>query len=89
MGAHSHVILVLRECIWNAPAVSLVFPAFDDTGSPDYPPRPIFYRPSVSTLVTASRFLVGCGRAELKPNTFSLLLLFYVFPVFPILLAPH
>ena len=26
-------ILVLRGCIWNAPVVSLVFPAFDDTSS--------------------------------------------------------
>ena len=32
-GAHAHVILVLCECIWNAPAVSLVLPAFDDTTS--------------------------------------------------------
>ena len=24
------LILVLRECIWNTPAVSLVLPAFDD-----------------------------------------------------------
>ena len=27
------VILVLHECIWNALAVSLVLPAFDDSGS--------------------------------------------------------
>ena len=32
-GACACVILVLRECILNAPAVSLVPPAFDDTGS--------------------------------------------------------
>ena len=32
-GAGARVILVLRECIWNAPAVLLVHPAFDDTGS--------------------------------------------------------
>ena len=31
-GAYAHVILILRECIGNAPAVSLVLPAFDDTG---------------------------------------------------------
>ena len=37
------VILVLRECIWNAPAVSLVFPAFDDIGSLGSPPRRVVY----------------------------------------------
>ena len=45
-GARARVILVLRECIWNAPAVSLVFPAFDDAGSLGYPPRQVVY-PSV------------------------------------------
>ena len=37
-GARYRVI-ILRECIWNAPAVSLVLPAFDDTGSLGFPPR--------------------------------------------------
>ena len=32
-GAYTRVIFVLSECIWNAPAVSLILPAFDDTGS--------------------------------------------------------
>ena len=32
-GACTRAILVLRECIWNAPVVSLVLPALDDTGS--------------------------------------------------------
>ena len=32
-GTCDRVILVLRERIWNAPAVSLVLPAFEDTGS--------------------------------------------------------
>ena len=32
-GGPARVILVLRECIWNAPEVSLVLPAFDVTGS--------------------------------------------------------
>ena len=32
-GVRAHVILVLRENIWNAHAVRLVLPAFDDTGS--------------------------------------------------------
>ena len=38
-GARARVILVLRERIWNAPAVSLVLKAFDDTGSLGSPPR--------------------------------------------------
>ena len=42
-GARTRVILVLRECIWNAPAVSLVLPAFDDTGSLGFPPRHVIY----------------------------------------------
>ena len=37
--SRARVILVLRECIWNAPAVSLVLPVFDDTGSLGSPPR--------------------------------------------------
>ena len=36
IGARARVILVLRECIWNVPAVSLVLPIFDDTGSMGY-----------------------------------------------------
>ena len=40
-GARARVILVLPECMWNAPTVSLVFPAFDDTGFFDYPPRQV------------------------------------------------
>ena len=35
----ARVIFVLRECIWNVPAVSLVVPAFDDTDSLGFPPR--------------------------------------------------
>ena len=38
--------------------------------------------------VTASRFLAGNREAELKPTTFSLLLLFS-FSVFPLLLPPQ
>ena len=37
--ARARVFLVLSECIWNAPAVSLVHPAFDDAGSLGSPPR--------------------------------------------------
>ena len=50
---------ILCECILNAPTVSLILLAFDDTGSLGYPSRRVDYRPSVSTLVTASRFLTG------------------------------
>ena len=39
--ACARVIYVLRECIWNAHAVSLVTKAFDDTGSLGYPPRQV------------------------------------------------
>ena len=55
----ARVILVLRECIWNAawvilhmgsleciwnaPTVSLVLPAFNDTSSLGSPPRQVFY----------------------------------------------
>ena len=42
-GAWAHVIFVLRECIWYAPSVSLVLPAFNVTYSLDSPPRPVVY----------------------------------------------
>ena len=41
----ARVILVLRECIWNVPAVSLVLPAFDDTDSLGFPSRWVVYLP--------------------------------------------
>ena len=44
-GDCARVILVLRECIWNAPAVSLVLPAYDDTGSLGFPRRQALYSP--------------------------------------------
>ena len=34
--ARARVILVLRECFWNAPAVSLVLPAFDGIEVPGF-----------------------------------------------------
>ena len=43
LGARACVILVLRECIWHTPAVSLVLPSFDDTGSLGSLPRQIVY----------------------------------------------
>ena len=82
-GARARVILVLRKRIWNAPTVSLVFPPFDDTGSLVYPPGSM-----VPPWVTASHFLVENREAELKPDTFSSLLLFCVF-LFPLLLTPQ
>ena len=42
-GVSACVILVLRGCIWNFPAVSLVLPPFDDTGCLGYPPRRVVY----------------------------------------------
>ena len=39
LGALARVILVVCDCIWNAPAVSLVLPTFYDTGSLGSPPR--------------------------------------------------
>ena len=67
-GACIQVILVLHDCIWNSPIASLILPAFNDTGSLGFP-----------HWVTASHFLVGNRKGELKPTTFSLLLLFHIF----------
>ena len=44
-GARDRVILVLRECNWNAPAVSFDFLAFDDTSSLGSPPHQVVYLP--------------------------------------------
>ena len=43
------VILVLLKFIWNAPEVSLVHSAFEDTGFLGFPPRRMAYPPG-STL---------------------------------------
>ena len=43
-GARTRVVLVLLECIWIAPLVSLVLPAFDDTG-PMGSPHQVAYPP--------------------------------------------
>ena len=45
-GARAQCVLVLLECIWNAPVVSLVFPAFDDIGFLGSPRRQVVYPPS-------------------------------------------
>ena len=87
-GSYDCVILVLRERIWNVhvPAASLLFPAFDNTGSLGFP---LIYSPRsmVPPWVTASRFLAGNKEAELKPTTFSLFTsTFPYFSVFPLLI---
>ena len=79
--AHDRDTLVLRESIWNAPAVSLVLSAFDETVSLGSPPRQVGYPlgSMVPPWVNGSSFLAGNKEAELKPTTFSSLLLFRVF----------
>ena len=44
-GACARVILALNECIWNAPAVLLVHPDFDDSGSLGSPLHQVVYPP--------------------------------------------
>ena len=69
-GARARVILVLRECIWNASAVSLVLPTFDDTGSLGSPPRQVVYVPG-STLGDCLPFPYGeWGGYAIKPTPF-------------------
>ena len=59
-GAHARVTLVLRECIWNAPAASLVHLAFSDTGSLGSPLRQVVYpRLNGSTLGDCLPFPCG------------------------------
>ena len=61
--ARARVILVLRECIWNAPAFLLVLPAFEDTGSLGSPPRQVVYsRLNGSTLGDCPVSLRRIGR---------------------------
>ena len=43
LGTHTHVILVLREYIWNESADSLVLPTFHNTGSLGTPPHKVVY----------------------------------------------
>ena len=74
VGVSDHVILVVRECIWNMLVVLLELPTLDDIGSLGYP--------SGFSLVAASRFLVGNREDKLKPTTFTSFLLFNVFVSF-------
>ena len=78
----SLVILVLRECISNAPVVSLVLPAFENASSLGSPPHQVVYIlvSMVPVWVTVSCFLAGNREAELKPTTFP------CFPFFSLLL---
>ena len=73
-GFRDRVILVVRECIWNALMVPFGLSSFDDTGSLDYPSRWVTYH-----LLPASRVPAGNRKAELKNTTFSSLLLFLSF----------
>ena len=65
----------------NTPNVSLVLPAFNDTGSLGFDLHRVVC-PLVPPCVTASRFLAVNREAELKLTTFTSLLLFRVFRVF-------
>ena len=40
-GVYACVILILSECIWDAPVILLVLPAFDNTGSLGSPPHQV------------------------------------------------
>ena len=71
-----HDILDFIEYIWNAPMVSLVLPTSDDTGSWGSPTRQAVYSPGP---MFPPWFLVGNREAELRPTTFSSLLLFCAF----------
>ena len=59
--------------------VLLGIPTFVDSGTHGYPPRWVTYHPLGSTLEPAYHFLVGNRETELKPATFSSLLLCSVF----------
>ena len=53
--------LVLRECIWNAPAVLLVLQAFDDAGSLGSPPRQMVYSPWFNSSTLGDCLPFPCG----------------------------
>ena len=66
-GGTTCVIPVSCECIWSAPMVSLVLPAFDDTGSLGSPPNQ-WSMPLVPPWMTVSHFFAGNRETELKPT---------------------
>ena len=78
-GALDRVILVLRECIRNAPAVLLVLPDFWRCQLPGFSSVSGDLSPWFTPWVTASCFLAGNMEADQKLTTFSSLLLFCVF----------
>ena len=80
-GGRARVFLVLRECIWGVPTVSLAVTDFEDTGSLGSPPCQVVYSPRSMVLpwVTVLCFLTGNREAELTHTTFSSFLLFHVF----------
>ena len=84
-GACKCIIFFLCECIWTVPVVSLSFQFLTIMGSWVL----LFIGlsiPLVPPWVTGSHFLAGTRETELKPTTFSLLLLFHVF-LSPLLLT--
>ena len=83
-GSRARAILVLRECIWKAPAVSLVPSARNDISSLGSPPRQVDKSPGsmVPPWVTVSCFLARNRETKLKPTTFSSLL-YLLLPLFP------
>ena len=44
-GASARAILILCECIWNVPVISLVLPDFEDTSSLWFPLCQVVYPP--------------------------------------------
>ena len=81
------VLFLFYECIWNAPAASLVLQTFADTGSLGPPPRQVLYHPGY-TLANFLSFPCGKREVELKLTNFSSLLLFRVFLSFVFSSAP-
>ena len=72
------IILVLYECTWNSPAVSLILQAFENTGSLGSPPHQVVY-PCLNGSSLGDCFPLHCWNREaelkVKTTTFSSLLL--------------
>ena len=69
LGSRARVILVLRECIRNTPAVLLVLPTFDDTSSLGSSPHWVIYLPG-SNLGDCLLFPCGEYRGWTKTHHF-------------------
>ena len=87
LGTRARVILVLGECIWNAPTVSLVLRAFDYICSLGFPPRWKVY-PLGSILGDCLQFPFEEKGSLAKNHHFLFTHMFPCFPVFPLLLKP-